>query len=54
MESKLILSKNSSENEIKRYFKAVLKLAQSDDEFPINLDEVWPLVYSEKGRPLEH
>ena len=50
MESKLILSKNSSENEIKRYFKAVLKLAQSDDEFPINLDEVWPLVYSEKGK----
>ena len=36
MESKLILSKNSSENEIKRYFKAVLKLAQSDDEFPTN------------------
>lgn len=50
MELKLILSKNSSENEIKRYFKAVLKLSQSDDEFPINLDEVWPLVYSEKGK----
>jgi hypothetical protein len=27
MESKLILSKNSSENEIKRYFKAVFKIS---------------------------
>lgn len=50
MAKKIILSKESSESEIKAYFNAVLKLSQSDNEFPINLDEVWPLVYSEKGK----
>lgn len=45
MAENLILSRESSESEIKRYFNAVLKLSQSDNEFPINLDEVWPLVY---------
>ena len=44
----LVLSKESSESEIKRYFNAVLKLSQSDNEFPINLDEVWMLVYPRK------
>lgn len=48
MESNLILSKESSESEIKAYFNAVLKLAQSASEFPINLDEVWMLVYSRR------
>lgn len=42
------LTKSSSSKEIKAYFNAVLKLSQSDDEFPINLDEVWPLVYSRR------
>ena len=46
MAKKIILSKESSKSEIKAYFNAVLKLSQSDDEFPVNLDEVWPLVYS--------
>lgn len=46
----IILSKESSEKEIKSYFNAVLKLTQSKNEFPVNLDEVWPLVYSEKGK----
>lgn len=46
--AELILSKESSESEIKAYFNAVLKLSQSDNEFPINLDEVWPLVYSRR------
>lgn len=46
----IILSKESSENELKGYFEAVLKLAQSANEFPINLEDVWMLVYSEKGK----
>lgn len=45
-----ILSKESSESEIKAYFNAVLKLSQSANEFPVNLDEAWPLVYSEKSK----
>ena len=50
MESKIILTKGSSSEEIKNYFQAILKLSQADNEFPINLDEVWPLVYSEKSK----
>lgn len=50
MAKEIILSKESSESEIKAYFNVVLKLSQSDNEFPINLDEVWPLVYSEKSK----
>lgn len=49
MAKDLILTKESSESEIKAYFDAVLKLSQSDNEFPINLDEVWPLVYNQKS-----
>lgn len=48
MAEEIILSKESSESEIKRYFNAVLELAQSANEFPINLDEVYPLVYERK------
>lgn len=48
MENNLILSKESSESEIKRYFNAVLELSKSDNEFPVNLDEVWMLVYNRR------
>lgn len=48
--TELVLSKDSSESEIKRYFNAVLELSKSDNEFPVNLDEVWMLIYSEKGK----
>lgn len=44
------LSKSSSSEEIKNYFNAVLKLAKASEEFPVNLDKVWPLVYSEKSK----
>lgn len=44
------LTKQSSEAEIKAYFCAVLNLSESDEDFPVNLDDVWPLVYSEKGK----
>lgn len=46
--NELVLSKKSSKSEIKRYFNAVLELAKSDNEFPINIDEVWMLVYGRK------
>lgn len=47
--NELILSKSSTESDLKRYFTAVLELSKSDNKFPINLDEVWPLVYAERG-----
>ena len=43
------LTKQSSDSEIKRYFTAVLKLAKSREQFPVNLEEVWPLVYGKKS-----
>lgn len=47
------LSKTSSSEEIKSYFNAILKLAKASEEFPVNLDEVWPLVYSFKHKAVE-
>lgn len=44
------LTKQSSEAEIKAYFCAVLNLAKSNEEFPVNLEDVWPLVYSRKDK----
>lgn len=50
MTTNVTLSKRSSESEIKAYFNAVLELSKSDNPFPINLDEVWPLVYSGRNK----
>ena len=44
------LTKQSTEPEIKLYFEGVLELSRGNEEFPVNLDDVWPLVYSEKGK----
>lgn len=37
------------ESEIKNYFLAVLELKQSGEEFPVNLEDVWALVYNQKS-----
>ena len=44
----LQLTKMSENNEVKTYFTRVFELKQSGKEFPVNLDEVWPLTYSRK------
>ena len=46
----LQLTKQSTAQEIKSYFDEVLKLSKDSKEFPVNLDDVWPLVYAEKGK----
>lgn len=46
----LQLTKQSTDQEIKAYFEEVLRLSRDSEEFPVNLDEVWPLVYAEKGK----
>lgn len=48
MATNLILTKQSSDTEIRSYFKAILELSKSDNEFPVNLEEVWMLVYPRK------
>ena len=50
MESNFFLSKNSSSDDIRRYFEAIFKLAQSHEQYPVDIDEVWMLVYSERGK----
>lgn len=49
---KNVLSKNSNSEEIKRYFSAILELAKSDEKFPVNLDEVWMLVYGRRDKAI--
>lgn len=45
------LTLQSSNEELKAYFEAVCKIVDSNsDEFPISLDEVWPLVYADKSK----
>lgn len=34
---------------IRSYFEKVLELVKSGEDF-LNLDEVWPLIYSDKGK----
>ena len=48
----LQLTRNMGSNEVKTYFDKVFELKQSGKEFPVNLDEVWPLVYAQKGKAL--
>lgn len=48
--SKFQLTKQSSDSEIKAYFIQVLNLSRSKEEFPVDLDEVWPLVYSRRDK----
>lgn len=43
------LTKASTSDELRQYFNAILQLAKDENKFPINLDEVWPLVYTKKG-----
>lgn len=43
------LTKQSGEKEIRAYFQGVLEAAQSSEQYPVNLDDVWMLVYSDKA-----
>lgn len=47
------LTKQSSESEIKAYFEGIAKLMQSNEPFPVNLEDVWQLVYSTKGKAVQ-
>ena len=47
-----VLTKESDENQIKVYFQTILMSYKLDNQFPINLDEVWPLVYSRRDKAI--
>lgn len=46
--SRGFLASNADEIAIKNYFRKILELSESGEEFPINLEEVWPLAFSRK------
>lgn len=46
----LQLTKQSTDQEIKAYFEEVLRMSRDSEEFPVNLDGVWPLAYSRKDK----
>lgn len=50
MNGNLILTKESVPSDIERYFRGVLELDQQDKVFSVNLDDVWQLAYSERGK----
>ncbi len=43
-----VLQQNSETAQIKNYFEKILYLKMSGEEFPVNLDDVWPLAYDRK------
>lgn len=47
------LTKSSTSNEIKDYFNAVLMLSKQKEEYPVNLDDVWPLVYTRRDSAID-
>lgn len=49
MNTEIILSNPAT---IKAYFQKVLQLAKDGQEFPVLLDEVWPLVYPRKDHAI--
>ena len=50
MNENLVLTKDSVPSDIERYFRCVLALDQQEKVFSVNLDDVWQLVYSERGK----
>ena len=42
------LSRASNNDELKRYFAAILELSKSGEQFPVDLDDVWMLIYGRK------
>jgi hypothetical protein len=46
------LNKESSESDIKIYFQSVFEISQSGEEFPVDFDLVWPLVYSRRDNAI--
>lgn len=42
------LTSGSTDTELKNYFKALIQLAKAGEQYPVNLDDVWPLAYQRK------
>lgn len=48
---KCSLKFDCSREQLMAYFKSVCKLVdETKSEFPVNLDDVWPIIYADKGK----
>ena len=52
MNTNVILSKDSNPSDIECYFRGVLALDQQEKVFSVNLDDVWQLIYAERGKAI--
>lgn len=43
------LTKETSQDALRNYFAGVIALSKSNDPFPVDLDDVWPLLYTSKA-----
>lgn len=48
----LQLSKSSTEEQLKQYFMGIVELNKSSEEFPINLDNIWPIGYTRRDNAI--
>lgn len=46
--SGVVLSRQTGAEELRQYFETVCDLQRGGDKYPVDLDEVWPLVYPRK------
>ncbi len=44
----VVLTKQSGADELRRYFETVCELQRGGEKYPVDLDDVWPLVYNRK------
>lgn len=49
----LLLSKQSSESDIKKYFESIVRLNNSSEKFPVNLNDVWMLEYVKRDKAID-
>ena len=47
------LTKESSQEELRAYFARVVDYAKTQDEFPVDLDDVWPIAYDRKDNAVK-
>ena len=43
------LHRASNQIHLKKYFEKVIKLHLSDEDYPVDFDDVWPMVYIHKS-----
>ena len=44
------LTKETSQDALRNYFAGVIALSRSNNPFPVDLDDVWPLLYTTKNQ----